>query len=180
MTGEFSSAVVVMNIIPNNLSRQSSIKSAWFAFISPCIPLVFSCHVISRTQSHIVVFGRCPSAWTERHQLTTSFDSWAISVLVGLHGDRVGGVDLCKKTNFRFGNIVPKQWILSGFVQHTSVKSMYKNTRPVSNYKCCISMKCFNVTHFQTSFSVGIQLVWLIAKSPRKHIEYTTLHRLIV
>ena len=31
------------------------------------------------------------------------------------------------KTKFRFGNIVPKQWTLSGFVQHTSTNSMYKD-----------------------------------------------------
>ena len=63
------------------------------------------------------------------------------------------------KTKFRFGNIVPKQWTLSGFVQHTSANSMYKDDNKISRQQKVLHMNKMleRVPHFQTSFSVGIQ-----------------------
>ena len=51
------------------------------------------------------------------------------------------------KTKFRFGNIVPKQWTLSGFVQHTTALTQCTKTitRLVGNKKYCIWIKCLNV-----------------------------------
>ena len=46
---------------------------------------------------------------------------WSDSIWTG----RVAQIDA--KTKFRFGNIVPKQLTLLGFVQHASASSMYKN-----------------------------------------------------
>ena len=72
--------------------------------------------------------------------------------------DRMGGTDLRKK-KFIFGNTVPKQWTLSGFVQHTSTNSMYKDDNEISQQQKVLHMNKMleRVTHFQTSFSVGIQ-----------------------
>ena len=67
------------------------------------------------------------------------------------------------KTKFRFGNIVPKQWTLLGFIQHTSANSMYKDNNKISQQQKVLHMNKMleRVTHFQTSFSVGIQtLSW--------------------
>ena len=63
------------------------------------------------------------------------------------------------KTKFRFGNIVPKQWKLSGFVQRTSANSIYKDDNKISQQQRVLHMNKMleRVTHFQTSFSVGIQ-----------------------
>ena len=63
------------------------------------------------------------------------------------------------KTKFRFGNIVLKQWTLSGFVQHTSANSMYKYDNKISRQQKVLHMMKMleRVPHFQTSFSVGIQ-----------------------
>ena len=44
------------------------------------------------------------------------------------------------KTKFRFGNIVPKQWTLSGFVQHTSANSMYKDDNKISRQQKVLYM----------------------------------------
>ena len=62
------------------------------------------------------------------------------------------------KTKFRFGNIVPKQWTFSGFVQHTSANSMYKDDNKISQQQKVLHMNKMleRVTLFQTSFSVGI------------------------
>ena len=51
------------------------------------------------------------------------------------------------KTKFRFGNIVPKQLTLLGFVQHTSASSMYKdNDNKISRQQKVLHMnKCLNV-----------------------------------
>ena len=67
------------------------------------------------------------------------------------------------KTNFRIGNIVPKQWTLSGFVQHTSANSMYKDDNKISRQQKVLHMNKMleRVPHFQTSFSIEIQpLSW--------------------
>ena len=63
------------------------------------------------------------------------------------------------KTKFRFGNIVPKQWTLSGFVQHTNANSMYKDDNKISQQQKVLHMNKMleHVQHFQTSFGVGIQ-----------------------
>ena len=52
--------------------------------------------------------------------------------LLGLYGDRTAA-QIDTKTNFRFGNIVPKQWTLSGFIQHTSANPMHKNDNKTSH-----------------------------------------------
>ena len=69
-----------------------------------------------------------------------------------------GGTDW-GKTKFRFGNIVPKQLKLSGFVQHTSANSMYKDDNKISQQQKEFHMNKMlgRVPHFQTSFIVGIQ-----------------------
>ena len=119
-----------------------------FAFIRPRTPLVYKYHVISRTQSHGAVFG-CASL----------FDSWVTSVLVRLNMYRASGTDLEAKTKFRFVNIVPKQLTLSGFVQHTSANSMYKDDNKIGQQQKVLHMNKILVRaqHFQTSFSEGIQ-----------------------
>ena len=63
------------------------------------------------------------------------------------------------KTKFRFGNIVPKQWTLSGFVQHTGANSMYRDDNKISRQQKVLHMNKMleRVPHFQKSFSVGIQ-----------------------
>ena len=72
--------------------------------------------------------------------------------------DRTGGTDW-RKNKVRFGNIVPKQLTLSGFVQHTSANSIYKDNNKISQQQKVLHMNKMleRVTHFQTSFSVGIQ-----------------------
>ena len=66
------------------------------------------------------------------------------------------------KTEVRFGNIVTKQWTLSGFLQHTSVISMIKNhnrTKTSPHLNVLHKNKMLQrVTYQQTSLSVGIQL----------------------
>ena len=61
------------------------------------------------------------------------------------------------KTKFRFGNT--KQWTVSGIVHHTSVNSMYKDDNKISQQQKVLHINKMleRVTHFQTSFSVGIQ-----------------------
>ena len=51
------------------------------------------------------------------------------------------------KTKFRFGNIIPKQLTLLGFVQHTRDSSMYKdNDDKISRQQKVLHMnKCLNV-----------------------------------
>ena len=128
-------------------SRVTS-NQRYFAVIRPRTPLVYRYHVISRTRRCFLVAHRA-----------SLFDSWATSVLVGLNmTGRAAKIDA--KTKFRFGNIVPKQWTLSGFVQHTSANSMYKDDNKISQQQKVLHMNIMleRVTHFQTSFSgVGIQ-----------------------
>ena len=74
------------------------------------------------------------------------------------------------KTNFRFGNIVPKQWILSGLLQHTTANSMCKYNKTSQQHKVLYMNKLLQrVTHFQTILSVGIQPVCFMAKLAGKH-----------
>ena len=64
------------------------------------------------------------------------------------------------KTKLRFGNIVPNQWTLSGFVQHTTVLTQCTmDDNKISRQQKVLHMKTMleRVPHFQTSFSVGIQ-----------------------
>ena len=63
------------------------------------------------------------------------------------------------KTKFRFRNIVLKHWILSGFVQHTSADPIYKDDNKISQQQNVLhnNKMLERVTHFQTTFSVGIQ-----------------------
>ena len=63
------------------------------------------------------------------------------------------------KTKFKFGNIVPKQWTLSGSVQHTSANSIYKDDNKISRQQKVLHMNKMleRVPYFQTSFSVGTQ-----------------------
>ena len=86
------------------------------------------------------------------------FDSWTTAVLVGLNMYRSSATDW-GQTKFKFGNIVPKRWTLSGFVQHTSANSIYKDDNKISQQQKVLHMnkvlEC--VQHFQTGFNVGIQ-----------------------
>ena len=127
-----------MNMMPKMMKPfmtqfSSNFKSALFCLHSPRTSLVYRYHVISRTQSHSAVFGCSSSRWmpgaipTARRHVV---DSWATSLLVGLNMYRAGGTDWGKNKVY-FGNIVPKQWTLSGFVQHTSANSMYKDDNKI-------------------------------------------------
>ena len=142
-------------------SSRVTLNQRCVAFIRPRTSLVYRYHVISRTQSHSAVFGCSPSGWmpgaitTARRHID---DSWATSLLVGLKMYRAGGTDWGKNKVY-FGNIVPKQWTLSGFVQHTSANSMYKDDNKMSQQQKVLHINKMleRVTHFQTSFSTGIQ-----------------------
>ena len=141
------------------LSSRVTLNQRCFAFIRPRTPLVYRYIVISRSQSHSAVFGCSPSGWVEQYpprvccltveQLLNCLDwiwtGWA--------------AEIDAKTKFRFGNIVPNQWTMSVFVQHTSANSMYKDDNKISQQQKVLHMNKMleRVTHFQTSFSVGIQ-----------------------
>ena len=110
-------------------SSRVTLNQRCFAFIRP--PLVYRYHVISRTQSHVST----ALFWLEQHPrrvVQRRFDSWATSILVGLNMDRTLSAQIDAKTKFKIGNIVPKQWTLSRFVQHTSANSMYKDDNKIS------------------------------------------------
>ena len=66
---------------------------------------------------------------------------WSDSIWTG----RAAQIDA--KTKFKFGNIVPKQLTLLGFVQHTRDSSMYKdNDNKISRQQKVLHMnKCLNV-----------------------------------
>ena len=92
--------------------------------------------------------------WTARRCLTfVQLLYWSDWIWTG----RAAQFD--EKTKFRFRSIVPKQWILSGFVQHTSANSMYKDDDKISQQQKVLHMNKMleRVAHFQTTFSVGIQ-----------------------
>ena len=89
------------------------------------------------------------------------------------------------KTKFRFGNIVPKQWTFSGFVQHSSPYSMYKDDNKISQQQQVMYMNKMlgRVTHFRTNeFWRRNPTTVLMAKSPRRHrlCTHRCIHRLIV
>ena len=138
-------------------SCRITLKQRWFAFIRPRTPLVYRYHVIS----WIRVFGCSPSGWMrEQHPpravncLTDKqFLNWSDWIWTGQ------AAQIEAKTKFRFGNIVPKQWILSEFVQHTSANSMYKDDNKISQQQKVLHMNKMlkRVTHFQKTLSVGIQ-----------------------
>ena len=90
------------------------------------------------------------NAWSTYRASSRCWLCWQLSnfCIVGLNMHRAGGTDW-GKTKFRFGNIVPKQWTLSGFVQHTTVLTQCTKTitRLVGNKKYCIWIKCLNVCH---------------------------------
>ena len=141
-------------------SSRITLNQHCFAFIRPHTLLVYRYHVISRTQSHSAVFGCSPSGWmpgaapTVRRCLTVEqLLYWSDWICTG----RAAQIEA--KTMLRFGNIVPKQWTLSRFVQHTSANSMYKDDNKISQQQKVLHMNKMleRVPHFQTSFSVGIQ-----------------------
>ena len=69
----------------------------------------------------------------DRATPTASFDSWATSVFLGLHGDRTVGGDWCKN-KFQIREYSPKTINIVGFLHHISANSMYKTiTRLVNN-----------------------------------------------
>ena len=106
-------------------------------------------HVILLTQSHSAVFGCSPIgvdgvAPTAGPCLTVEqLLYWSDSIWTG----RAAQIDA--KTKFRFGNIVPKQLTLLGFVQHNSASSMYKdNDNKISRQQKVLHSnmnKCLNV-----------------------------------
>ena len=79
-----------------------------------------------------------------------------------------GAAQIYAKTNFRFGNIVPKQWTLSGFLQH---KSMYKNDNKTSQQLKVWHMNKMleRVTNFSNDFLRRNPTPVLMVKSQRKH-----------
>ena len=80
-------------------------------------------------------------------------DSWATSLFVGLHEDRADGTEDAK-ANFWFGNIVRKQWTLSGFLQHTSTNTIYIQNNKTSQQLKVLHMNRLlqRVTHFSSEF----------------------------
>ena len=113
--------------IPEWHSSRVTLNQRCFAFIRPRTPLVYRYHVISRTQSHSAVFDCSPIgvdgvAPTAGPCLTVEqLLYWSDSIWTGR------AAQIYAKTKFRFGNIVPKQLTLLGFVQHTSASSVYKD-----------------------------------------------------
>ena len=141
-------------------SSRVTLNQRCFAFIRPRSPLVYRYHVISRTQSHGAVLvaphrtGVAPRAPRVVTLLTVEqLLYWSDWICTG----RAAQIEA--NTKFRFWNIVPKQWTLSGFVQHTSANSMYKDDYKISRQQKVLHMNEMleRVPHFQTSFSVGIQ-----------------------
>ena len=130
-------------------SSRVTLNQRCFAFICPRTPLVYRYHVFSRTQSHSAVFGCSPIgadgvAPTAGTCLTVEqLLYWSDSIWTG----RAAQIDA--KTKYRFGNIVPKQLTLLGFVQHTSASSMYKfNDNKISQQQKVAHMnRCLNVWH---------------------------------
>ena len=141
-------------------SSRITLNQRCFAFIRPHTPLVYRHHVISRTQSHSAVFGCSPSPHQDKclERVVTLLTVeqllyWSDWICTG----RAAQIET--KTKFRFGNIVPKQWTLSGFLQHTSANSMYKDDNKISRQQKVLHMNKMleRVPHFQMNFSVGIQ-----------------------
>ena len=87
------------------------------------------------------------------------------------------------KTKFRFGNIVPKQWTLSGCVQHTTVLTQCTKTitRLDGNKKYYIWIKCLNVCDiFKRVLAQESNHCLNGEITAEAHTVYTTIHRSIV
>ena len=127
-------------------SSRVTLNQSCFAFIRPRTPLVWDMLFRElRASALFLVARRCLTV----EQLLY----WSNWICTG----RAAQIEA--KTKFRFGNIVPKQWTLSGFVRQTSVNSMYKDDNKVSQQQKVLHMNKMleRVQHLQTSFSVGIQ-----------------------
>ena len=134
-------------------SSRVTLNQRCFAFIRPRTPLVYRYHVISQTQSHSLFlvaphWDECLEHLSRVVTLLTMLTVeqllyWSDWICTG----RAAQIEA--KTKFRFGNIVPKQWTLSGFIQHTTVLTQCTKTitRLVGNKKCCIWIKCLNMCH---------------------------------
>ena len=150
-------------------SSRVTLNQHCFAFIRPCTLLVYRYHVISRTQSHSAVFSCSPSGWMPRVASNPGTARRPLGVVTLLTVEQLlywsgwictgRAAQIEAKTRFRFGNIVPKQWTLSGFVQHTSANSMYKDDSKISRQQKVLHMNKMleGVPHFQKRFSVGIK-----------------------
>ena len=136
-------------------SSRVTLNQHCFTFIRPRTLLVYRYHAISRTQSHsAVLVAPHRDEWTACRCLTVEqLLYWSDWIWTG----RAAQLDA--KTKFRFRNIIPKQLTLSWFVQHTSANSMYKDDNTISQQQKVLHMNKMleRVTHFQTTFSVGIQ-----------------------
>ena len=156
-------------------SSRVTLNQRCFVFIRPCTHQVYRYYVISQTQSNSAVFGCSPIgvdgvALTAGPCLTVEqLLYWSDSIWTGRAAPccirlppllgvgfvkralvaRMGRLRLDAKTKFRFGNIVPKQLTLLGFVQHTSASSVYKdNDNKISRQQKVLHMnKCLNVWH---------------------------------
>ena len=96
-------------------SCHSNLKPALFCLHSPRTPLVFWYHVISRTQS--AAFGCSPSGLLRAAPIA-SFARGGLTVeQLRYSSDCMGSgraAQIDAKTNFRFGNIVPKTMKIVG------------------------------------------------------------------
>ena len=140
-----------------------------FAHALPCID------IMSFRSEPKRCLGCFPSGLTERHpsrrltveQLLYSSDCmWTGR-----------GAQMDAKTNLRFGNIVPKQWIFSGFLQHTSANSMYKNDNKTNQQLKVLHMSKMlqRVIHFSNDVLRRNPTTVLMAKSPQKRTLCTPL-----
>ena len=126
-----------------NHSWHTNFKSALFCHQSSAhsSDVKISCHFADSEPQRC--FWLHP-IWVNRAAPTASFErelSNFYSIFVGLYeAGQVALIDA--KANFRFGNKVPTQWTLSGFLQHTSAKSMYKNYNKNSQQLKLETWKC--------------------------------------
>ena len=159
-----------MNMMPKMIKPfmtqfSSNFKSALFCFHSSAHSSGYRYHAISRTQSHSAVSGCSPSGWmpgvAPRAPRAVTVALLTVEQLLYWSGWICTGraAQIEAKTKFRFGNIVPKQLTLSGFIQHTIANSMYKDDNKISRQQKVLHMNKMleRVPHFQTSFGVGIQ-----------------------
>ena len=181
--GEFSSAVAVMKMMPNMMkpfmTQQLKISVILPSFVRAllwCIDVMFFLWVFFRELSATAPFLVAPHRDSrERHlprrltQLRYASDYMGIG--------QTAQVDA--KTNFRFGNIVPKQWTLSGFLQHTSANSMYKNDNNTSQQLNLLYMNKNAATcdTFSNEFFRWNPTTVLMAEGP---VVYTTVHQSMV
>ena len=72
--------------------------------------------------------------------------------------DRAGGTDW-RKNKVYIREYSPKTVNIVGFVQHTIANAMYKDNSKISQQQKALHRNKMleRVTHFQTTFSVGIQ-----------------------